>query len=96
MVKQAKVVLTHDTGLMHIAACFELSIVTVWGNTTPIFGMSAYTPTRNDQVVNFEVSELSCRPCSKIGYATCPKSHFNCMNHQDIDKIIELISEKMN
>jgi ADP-heptose:LPS heptosyltransferase len=95
MVKQAKVVLTHDTGLMHIAACFELSIVTVWGNTTPIFGMSAYTPTRNDQVVNFEVSELSCRPCSKIGYTTCPKTHFNCMNHQDIDKIIELISEKM-
>jgi len=95
VLKQAKVVLTHDTGLMHIAACFSVPIVTIWGNTTPIFGMSAYTPTQLNQAVNIEVEDLSCRPCSKIGYATCPKNHFNCMNLQDIEKISKMISEKM-
>ncbi|MFM7668541.1 MAG: glycosyltransferase family 9 protein [Bacteroidota bacterium] len=95
VLKQAKVVLTHDTGLMHIAACFSAPIVTIWGNTTPILGMSAYTPTQLNQAVNVEVEDLSCRPCSKIGYATCPKNHFNCMNLQDVEKISKMISEKM-
>ena len=95
ILKQSKVVLTHDTGLMHIAACFTVPIVTIWGNTTPIFGMSAYTPNQMNQAVNFEVEELSCRPCSKIGYANCPKAHFNCMNLQDIEKISKIISAKM-
>jgi len=96
ILKQAKAVLTHDTGLMHIAACFNVPIVAVWGNTTPIFGMSAYTPTRNEQAVNFEVTELSCRPCSKIGYSTCPKKHFKCMELQDVEKIVEAISVRMH
>jgi lipopolysaccharide heptosyltransferase II len=95
LLKQAKVVLTHDTGLMHIAACFSAPIVTIWGNTTPIFGMSAYTPTRKNQAESIEVADLSCRPCSKIGYATCPKNHFNCMKLQDVEKISKIISDKM-
>ena len=87
LVEQSAVLLTHDTGLMHIAACFETPIVSVWGNTTPAFGMSAYTPTRKTQAVQIEVKGLKCRPCSKIGYHSCPKGHFSCMNLQD-EKII--------
>lgn len=96
ILNQAKLVLTHDTGLMHIAACFSVPIVSFWGNTTPVFGMSAYTPTRINQTVNIEVEDLGCRPCSKIGFASCPKSHFNCMNLHDVVKISKLITEKMN
>jgi ADP-heptose:LPS heptosyltransferase len=83
LIKQSAVLLTHDTGLMHIAACFETPIVSVWGNTTPALGMSAYTPTRKNQAVQIEVNNLGCRPCSKIGYQVCPKGHFSCMNLQD-------------
>lgn len=81
VVKQAKVVLTHDTGLMHIAAAFNKKIVSVWGNTTPRFGMYPYLKENDCKIV--EVNNLPCRPCSKIGYAKCPKQHFKCM--QDID-----------
>jgi ADP-heptose:LPS heptosyltransferase len=95
LLKQAKAILTHDTGLMHIAACFNVPIVAVWGNTTPLFGMSAYTPTQKEQAINVEVSEISCRPCSKIGFNTCPKKHFNCMEMQNTEKIIEAISVRM-
>jgi hypothetical protein len=30
-----------------------------------------------------EVQDLPCRPCSKIGFETCPKGHFACMRLQD-------------
>ncbi|HEY4062692.1 MAG TPA: glycosyltransferase family 9 protein [Puia sp.] len=42
LVRQAKLIVTHDTGLMHIAAAFKRPIVTVWGNTVPGFGMYPY------------------------------------------------------
>ena len=39
----------------------------------------------------FEVSGLSCRPCTKIGFDKCPKGHFQCMEHQDVDAIIQAL-----
>jgi len=30
-----------------------------------------------------EVKNLSCRPCTKIGFDKCPKGHFDCMNKID-------------
>ncbi len=83
LVKQAKAVLTHDTGLMHIAAAFQKPIVSLWGNTVPALGMTPYEPQHPQQVIISEVKGLSCRPCSKIGYQQCPKKHFKCMLEQD-------------
>jgi ADP-heptose:LPS heptosyltransferase len=84
IVKQAYKVITHDTGLMHIAAAFHKKIIAVWGNTIPDFGMTAYT----GEVEDFEVKGLHCRPCSKIGHQKCPKGHFDCMKKQDSEAII--------
>jgi heptosyltransferase-2 len=87
LLKQARIVLTNDTGLMHIASCFDVPLVTVWGNTTPSLGMSVYRPEKNVSIINHEVQGLSCRPCSKIGFKNCPKEHFNCMQLQDASRI---------
>lgn len=89
IVKQSKLVLTHDTGLMHIASAFQKNIVSVWGNTVPEFGMYPYLIDNNFKVV--EVKNLSCRPCSKIGYKKCPKGHFKCMNNIDAAEVIKSI-----
>ena len=35
LVRKAKAVVTHDTGLMHIAAAYKRPIVSLWGNTVP-------------------------------------------------------------
>jgi len=77
IIKQAKKIITHDTGLMHIAAAFKKEIISVWGNTVPNFGFNPYLPTTGSKMV--EVKNLNCRPCSKIGYEKCPKGHFKCM-----------------
>ncbi len=89
LIKQSKVVLTADTGLMHIAAAFRKRIVSVWGNTVPQFGMYPYLPKEFYSI--HEVNYLPCRPCSKLGYKQCPKKHFRCMNDQHVDQIVEHI-----
>lgn len=76
IVKNSAYVFTHDTGLMHIAAAFKREVISIWGNTIPDFGMYPY---RTKYTV-LENNLIGCRPCSKIGYAKCPKGHFKCMN----------------
>ncbi len=76
LVRQSLCIFTHDTGLMHVAAAFKKKVYSIWGNTTPLFGMYPYQTPH----VILENNALSCRPCSKIGYARCPKGHFKCMN----------------
>lgn len=93
MVKQAEKVITHDTGLMHIAAAFRKEIISVWGNTIPEFGMYPYYPEGEQHNTTIEIKELKCRPCSKIGYASCPKGHFQCMNLIDALSVSELANE---
>ncbi|MGQ0828722.1 MAG: glycosyltransferase family 9 protein [Bacteroidota bacterium] len=77
LIKQANKIISHDTGLMHIAAAFKKEIISVWGNTVPDFGFSPYLPDSKSKIV--EVKNLPCRPCSKIGYDKCPQGHFKCM-----------------
>ena len=89
VLSKAKVVVTNDTGLMHLAAFYEKPMVCIWGNTVPEFGMY---PFQNRPVFNAQVADLSCRPCSKIGHNTCPKGHFDCMLKQQSVEISEQIT----
>ena len=81
IIKKAKYVFTHDTGMMHIAAAFKKQVFSIWGNTIPEFGMYPY----RTRFLVFENKSLSCRPCSKIGYDKCPKGHFKCMRDLKFD-----------
>lgn len=91
IVKNAQTVITHDTGLMHIAAAFNKPIISIWGNTVPEFGMTPYLPQNKNLSKIMEVKNLPCRPCSKIGYDRCPKGHFNCMSGIDNTDIVNAI-----
>lgn len=95
LVRRAKLIITHDTGLMHIAAASKKPVISIWGNTVPAFGMSAYYG--NTMVKNhlFEVNGLWCRPCSKIGYNKCPLGHFKCMEKHNIDEIVRIATQTL-
>jgi ADP-heptose:LPS heptosyltransferase len=96
LVRRAKLVVTNDTGLMHIAAAYKKPIISLWGNTVPEFGMYPYYGSNflgsrsgsGDLPYDIlEVKKLPCRPCTKIGYDVCPLGHFKCMeklNPQDV------------
>ncbi|MCB9360637.1 MAG: glycosyltransferase family 9 protein [Flavobacteriales bacterium] len=89
ILKQSKVLITHDTGLMHIGVALNVNVVSVWGNTIPEFGMYPYYPTQPDKYVMIENKNLNCRPCSKIGYDKCPKKHFKCMEDIDVKEVVK-------
>ena len=96
VIKQSKGIISHDTGLMHIASAFEKPIVSIWGNTTPALGMYPYMPRKPKLYSMHEVQNLNCRPCSKIGFNTCPKKHFSCMEQQNIAAISKDIERMCN
>ncbi len=95
LVKYARVIVSNDTGLMHIAAAFQKPIISLWGNTSPEIGMFPYYGFNNlndriaGQSVIMENNSIGCHPCSKLGYNRCPKGHFKCMNELDMKAVSE-------
>jgi ADP-heptose:LPS heptosyltransferase len=93
IIQQSKLVVTHDTGLMHIAAALKKPVISIWGNTIPAFGMEPYYGNHFVSSMKAEVDNLNCRPCSKLGHKKCPEGHFNCMMKQDVTKITETVKQ---
>ena len=91
LVRNARLVVSSDTGLMHIAAAMKRPLVVLWGNTIPGFGMYPYYGTFSVPFLNLEVEGLSCRPCSKIGYESCPRKHFRCMADQSAEAVASFV-----
>ena len=81
VVQNAQQLYTNDTGLLHIGAALKKPIVSFWGNTIPAFGMGPYYGNAPIPYQIIENNNLSCRPCSKIGFNKCPKGHFACMEN---------------
>lgn len=98
IVQKAKLIVSNDTGLMHIAAAFKRPIISLWGNTVPEFGMYPYYGnnylSRREQTPYdiIEIKNLKCRPCSKIGYKKCPLGHFKCMENIQPEIILNSIN----
>ena len=93
LLQQARVVFSHDTGLMHIAAALKKKVYSIWGSSTPQLGTYPYkTP-----YVLLEKTGLACRPCSQTGFGNCPLKHFRCMNELSFDfEVKELRQKKKN
>lgn len=89
LVQKAKLVITHDTGLMHIAAAFKRPVISIWGNTVPAFGMTPYYGAAMVPGLILQVNNLWCRPCSKIGYHKCPLGHFKCMEKITVGDLLQ-------
>lgn len=95
LVRKAKVVITNDTGLMHIAAAFKRPVISLWGNTVPSFGMTPYYGDATVFSVMMQTNKLWCRPCSKIGYKKCPLGHFKCMEKIDVHEVMEKTRQRL-
>lgn len=82
--------ITNDSGPMHIAICAKVPCVAIFGATVKELGFFPY----DEKSVVVEDLSVTCRPCGKHGGNSCPKGHFNCMNNiRPID--IVATSEKL-
>jgi ADP-heptose:LPS heptosyltransferase len=89
LVRGASTVLTHDTGMMHIAAAFGKPIISFWGSTHHQLGFWPLYSQGTDLNKSIEMADLSCRPCTKFGRANCPKGHFKCMRDLDLSQVMQ-------
>lgn len=95
LVRKAKLVISNDTGLMHIAAAYKKPIISLWGNTVPSFGMTPYYGDAPVADLILQINKLWCRPCSKIGYNKCPLGHFKCMEKISSQELREKVMRRL-
>jgi heptosyltransferase-2 len=86
LIRDARLVITPDTGMMHIAAAFKKPIISIWGATVPDFGMYPYLNENLD--LRIQADHLSKRPCSKLG-TKCKYRDCRCIDELPLDKVVE-------
>ena len=92
LIKNSRVLLSNDTGLMHIGAAFKKSIVSFWGCTKPSLGFAPYAAASSSVQL---LSETSKRPCSKHG-KSCKHNALGCIKSIDANKIIRVLEQQIN
>ncbi|MBI5471586.1 MAG: lipopolysaccharide heptosyltransferase II [Ignavibacteriae bacterium] len=77
-------VLTNDSGLMHIAAARKRPLIAIFGSTVKQLG---FFPFGTESRVVENVG-LACRPCTHIGRSECPRGHFRCMLDVPVAEVV--------
>jgi len=75
---------THDSGLMHLAAARGTRVVALFGSTSPVLG---FAPAGEGHVVLCR--QEPCQPCTLHGRERCPKGHFDCMRKLEAAVVLD-------
>ncbi|MDD2230182.1 MAG: glycosyltransferase family 9 protein [Candidatus Cloacimonetes bacterium] len=86
--KRCVLVISGDTGPMHLAAAINMPQIAIFGGTHPRLGFRPLNA--KAKILSMD---LSCQPCSLHGEKACPLGHFNCMRLLEADKIANAIQD---
>ena len=82
LLQQCHLLLSNDSGLMHMATALRVPVVAIFGPTVQEFGF--YPFQARAQVVR---ADVACRPCSTKGSARCPRGHHQCMQQVTVAQV---------
>ena len=83
----AEVLVTNDSGLMHIASAVNTHIIAIYGSSSPIFT----PPLTNRKTILY--LDIECSPCFK---RECYLKHFKCMKSISVAQVYDAISSSIS
>lgn len=92
LMSRLDVMLSMDSGNMHLASLVGTPVVSIWGATHPYAGFMGWNqPGKNALQVN-----MPCRPCSVYGDKPCLRGDYACMNAIRPYQVVEALLPYIN
>lgn len=88
LLQRASVLVSGDTGVMHMATAVGTPVIALFGPTVEAFGFFPYTS--RARVLELP---LPCRPCSTQGGPRCPLGHHRCMIDLNAGAVYEALRQ---
>ena len=81
------VMVSMDSGNMHLASLVNTPVVSIWGATHPLAGFMGW----NQSEKNAVQIDMPCRPCSVYGNKPCIKNDYACLHNIQPNTIVQRI-----
>lgn len=88
LIYEGDIIVTNDSGPMHLAAALGKMQIAIFGATHPKLGFAP----QNDNAIVLSAN-IRCQPCSLHGGEKCPKKHFACMNKLEPQKLLDAFNQ---
>ncbi|MBC8302012.1 MAG: lipopolysaccharide heptosyltransferase II [Pelagibacterales bacterium] len=81
LLASSDLVITNDSGLMHVASSVNAELIAIYGSSSPEYTPPLSKPEKHRIIYK----NIECSPCFK---KICPLGHFNCMHTISINEVI--------
>jgi heptosyltransferase II len=88
LLKQCALLLSNDSGLMHMATALHIPVVALFGPTVQEFGFYPF-----QGLARVVSTALPCRPCSSKGSNRCPQGHHRCMQQLSSGQVLTAVQQ---
>ena len=88
LISHCKVMVSMDSGNMHLASLAAVPVVSIWGATHPLGGFLGY----GQSLDNVLQADLPCRPCSVYGQKACRFGNYQCLTSIQPETVVKKIA----